>query len=169
MTRLIILTTTLLFASLGLMAQVTLERQVVGTAGSYSVTGDIILSSTVGDTATTTLISGSLILTQGFQQAEVDEVTDIEDLMELVVDYQVYPNPTTDLLQIKFESTEAVELQLSIQDMTGRSIAGTARTLQGQGELTTTYSLAELTQGIYLLTFKDENGEVLISHKIQKL
>src|SRR5690606_26917834 len=52
------------------IAQVTIERQVIGSTGSYQVGTTMSLSSTVGEAVVQTLFSTSKILTQGFQQPE---------------------------------------------------------------------------------------------------
>lgn len=58
--------------ALSASSQITLERQVIGSTGGYHETnsGDIKVSSTVGEAITTTEKTSdeSLILTQGFQQ-----------------------------------------------------------------------------------------------------
>lgn len=52
------------------IAQVTIERQVIGSTGSYQVGTTMSLSSTVGEAVVQSLFSVSRILTQGFQQPE---------------------------------------------------------------------------------------------------
>lgn len=59
-----------LFLSSSFYAQVTIERQVIGSTGSYQVGTTMTLSSTVGEAAVQTLFSVNGILTQGFQQPE---------------------------------------------------------------------------------------------------
>ncbi|MEL7532710.1 MAG: T9SS type A sorting domain-containing protein [Bacteroidota bacterium] len=157
------------FAYLPNFAQVNLERQVMGAVGSYSTAGNVQLSATAGEAASTTLISGSLILTQGFQQDDRNYWADaLEDLLELVVDYEVYPNPTSDILTVKFESEKQVDLSLQISDLTGRQLAGFRQQVEGVGELEARFSMASLAEGMYLLSFVDANGQVLLTHKIQK-
>ncbi|MEL6592285.1 MAG: T9SS type A sorting domain-containing protein [Bacteroidota bacterium] len=153
-----------------LNGQVSLERQVVGTAGNYSSGGNVQLSATVGEAVTETKISGSIVLTQGFQQPDRNfGQTGIEDLMELVVNYEVFPNPTSDRLNVTLESEKPVKLQLRIYDMSGRLLPSYTQRVEGTGKMESQLSIATLAEGIYLLSFLDENGEVLISHKIRKL
>jgi len=61
--------------------QVTIERQVIGSTGGYSVGSSISLSSTVGEAVIQSLFSTSTILTQGFQQPQTNNNS--------VVDYEV--------------------------------------------------------------------------------
>ncbi|MEL6845714.1 MAG: T9SS type A sorting domain-containing protein, partial [Bacteroidota bacterium] len=95
--------------------------------------------------------------------------TGIEDLMQLVVNYEVFPNPTSDRLNVTLESEKPVKLQLRIYDMSGRLLPSYTQRVEGTGKMESQLSIATLAEGIYLLSFLDENGEVLISHKIRKL
>lgn len=49
----------------------TIERQVVGTAGTTFSNGNTTVEFTVGETATTTISNGTITLSQGFQQGSV--------------------------------------------------------------------------------------------------
>ncbi|MCB0402190.1 MAG: gliding motility-associated C-terminal domain-containing protein [Flavobacteriales bacterium] len=52
-------------------AQVTIERQVIGSTGGFSTLGNgSTISSTVGEPMVQTVSAGSIILTQGFQQPQ---------------------------------------------------------------------------------------------------
>jgi len=69
------------------VAQITLERQVIGSTGSFAVGTSVTLSSTVGEVAVQTvqtLFSVNGILTQGFQQPEGgnDSIVDYEMINE---------------------------------------------------------------------------------------
>lgn len=169
MKTIILLLTSCLFVTLSASAQVSLERQVIGSTGNFSTSSTMQLSSTVGEAVTQTLISGTLVLTQGFQQADRNYwQTGTEDLLELVVSYEVFPNPTSDLLTVRLESEKLVQLQLQLFDLSGKKLAGFEKQLSGQGQLESQFSLSSLSEGIYLLTFLDAEGQVLISHKIRK-
>lgn len=61
-----------LLLAFGTQAQVTLDRQVIGSTGSYQVGTTMSLSSTVGESAVQTLFSVNGILTQGFQQPNMN-------------------------------------------------------------------------------------------------
>jgi gliding motility-associated-like protein len=74
----------LLLTTFGANAQVTLERQVIGSTGGYQVGSTMSLSSTVGEPVVQTAFSVSQILTQGFQQPNlnVDELVTYEVINE---------------------------------------------------------------------------------------
>ena len=100
MKRISILISLLTFCLLGTQAQIKLERQVIASTGNYSTSANLRLSSTAGEAASTSLINGSFRLTQGFQQPTTDEITDIDVSEALLVNYQIYPNPTVDRLTV---------------------------------------------------------------------
>ena len=83
------------------------KQQVISTAGGFNVAGDnsISLSWTLGELVITTVQSagGDLILTQGFQQSKL-EVTAVELHPDLGVSVTIYPNPTSEMINIRFTS-----------------------------------------------------------------
>ncbi len=76
-----ITTLLLLFISSLTYGQVTIERQVIGSTGGYSVGATMSLSSTVGEAVVQSLFSTNTILTQGFQQPQATNGS--------IVDYEV--------------------------------------------------------------------------------
>lgn len=61
-----------ILTTFGANAQVVLDRQVIGSTGGYSTGTNITLSSTVGEAVVQTLFSVNKILTQGFQQPNLN-------------------------------------------------------------------------------------------------
>ncbi|MEM7375631.1 MAG: T9SS type A sorting domain-containing protein [Bacteroidota bacterium] len=150
------------------MGQLTIERQVIASYGHQVSSGTIDLSATAGETATATLINGSLVLTQGFQQSNLGMVGIEDELLEQTVDYSIYPNPTSDLLTVELTSDIPVNLEVRLYDLRGRALPDLTKVLQGSGFLTYQFNLSELASGRYLLMIKDRNGKGQISHKIEK-
>lgn len=156
-----------LLLSLGLLsAQVSIERQVIGVTGGYTDTPTLKVSDTVGETAVSTVISGTVILTQGFQQAGENEITDLEEAIEL--SYRLYPNPTSDLLTVEISLEQPIDIQVEIFDLSGRAFPGLHQTLTGFGTSEARLSLAQLPAGIYVLSLKSADGQVLATEQIQK-
>lgn len=102
---------TAMFA-LSLSAQ---KQEVIASAGGYNSAGGISISWTLGETIIPTFSAGGLILTHGFQQQLI--VTTIEENLLELVNVTVYPNPASDVLNIKFEVPldGAVDLYLLTQ------------------------------------------------------
>jgi hypothetical protein len=113
MKRTILVLFTAMFA-LSLSAQ---KQEVIASAGGYNSAGGISISWTLGETIIPTFkaADNSLILTHGFQQQLI--VTTIEENLLELVNVTVYPNPASDVLNIKFEVPldGAVDLYLLTQ------------------------------------------------------
>ncbi len=152
----------------GALQAQSLSRQVIGSLGSYTETADLSLSATAGQPAASTTITGSFTLLEGFQQPEGLVPTGIESPEAVVVTYQLYPNPTEDVLHLRLSSPEWLSLQIRLQDMTGREISALTQTLRGQGALETNLSLAGLPAGSYVLSISDAQGQWVKSHQIRK-
>lgn len=154
--------------SLGLLsAQVSIERQVIGVTGGFADTPTLKISDTVGETAVSTVISGTVILTQGFQQPGENEITDVEKAIEL--SYKMYPNPTSDWLTVKISLDQPMDIQVQIFDLSGRAFPELNQTLSSFGSSEARLSMAHLPVGIYLLSLKNTDGLVLATEQIQKL
>lgn len=153
-----------------LVGQLAIERQVIASYGSFHTAGSLTVSATAGEAATETLnsISGTLVLTQGFQQADMTTTAIEDDRLEQIVNYQIYPNPTHNQLTVDVQTSDAVHLEIAMYDMRGRAIPELTREITGMGDLQQQLSLVSLASGRYLLMIKDLNGKGQISHKIEK-
>jgi len=157
----------LIAVGISCMAQ-SLERQVISTTGNFSTAGNLQLSSTVGELAVETLISGSLTLTQGFQQPDNNGNVGLEDLgIELT--YNIYPNPTADKLFINLESKTALRLSLKIRDMQGRETGIEISELKVTGTTKESLDLSPLASGQYLLQLLDAEHQLQKTFKIVKI
>lgn len=154
--------------SLGVLsAQVSIERQVIGVTGGFADTPNLKVSDTVGETAVSTVISGTVILTQGFQQPGENEITDLEEAIEL--SYRMYPNPTSDLLTVEVSLDQPLDIVVEVFDLSGRAFPEMRQTLNAFGSSKASLSLAHLPTGIYLLSLKSTDGQVLATRQVQKL
>jgi len=74
-----------------------------------------------------------------------------------LTDLAVYPNPTTDLLQITFESKERIETVLEVRNILGQLISVNSLTAQA-GENRLSIDLSNEINGTYLLTISTKDG-----------
>lgn len=155
--------------SLGALQAQSLSRQVIGSMGAYSEAANLSLSATAGQVSFATVIEDSLTLLQGFQQPDGFILASNVALVPLVVDYKIYPNPTTDLLKINMNSNGPLALKVSLADINGRAIPSFNKELHGFGNLQTNLKLGQLPSGIYLIQIRDQNGQLIKSHKVRKL
>lgn len=146
-----------------------LERQVIASAGGFSAANGVSLSFTVGEPVIETAVSGSVILTQGFQQPE-DITTGIATKPEVTVDYTVFPNPTDDKIFVELTSDTEVEVELALFDISGRRIVELdtpTRTINGRAR--EEMDMSQLAPANYILTLSEAGGKVLKSFKVQKI
>jgi hypothetical protein len=126
-------------------------QQVVSTAGSSMSNASGSISYTIGEGVTRTISKGDNTLTQGFHQTTLT-VSMINELKELDFTISVYPNPTTDLVNLIIGKENAVGLWYQVSDLNGKLVA--------QKELITNHVIIPfqyLKSGLYLLTVRDGN------------
>ena len=153
-------------------AQLSVERQVIATAGDTARIGTMLIFYTIGEPMTTTLYSfnGTIILTQGFQQPTKSEALSVEDPSSIHVKYNIFPNPTADILTVELETDKPVELEISLFDMRGRAIGIAVQKLRLIRTESLDIDLRPVADGFYTLMIKDVSSDrVAKSFKIQKV
>lgn len=145
-----------------------LDRQVIGSAGGYETQGGYSLSFTVGEPVVETAITGSLVLTQGFQQPD-DVSVGINDVVKINMDYSIFPNPTVNQLTVQLSADKVVEVSISLHDMLGRELTELNRKVLVDGVTSQQYDLSNLAAANYMLILSDKEGNLLGQFKIQKL
>nr|MBK9651129.1 T9SS type A sorting domain-containing protein [Bacteroidota bacterium] len=113
----------------------TIQRSVIGSAGTTATTGSVSISSTVGETITSKLTSGNGSIKQGFQQGNIliarianEELpattTEVKSAAlqkaETELSLNIFPNPTTDFVNIATETDE--KINLTVIDVQGKII-----------------------------------------------
>ncbi|MEO0895921.1 MAG: T9SS type A sorting domain-containing protein [Bacteroidota bacterium] len=160
--RTIIFTSLFLASLLSLQAQ-SLSRQVIGTAGSDNPQ----LSYTVGETVIQTAVSGSFILTQGFQQPDQLAVNN-EKTIQVSVDYKLYPNPSHDWMVLELSSTKDLDLKIDIVDMAGRLVEKD-QGMKVSGTASQQFDVSNFAAGSYLLRIKTSTGQAVKTLKFERL
>lgn len=142
------------------------KQEVIASAGGYNKSSDntISISWTLGETIVPTYVSqdGSLILTHGFQQKLI--ITSIEENIEVPVTVTVYPNPTSELLNIKFEAPVDKLIQVQIMDGQGRIVINDRIEVS---VIQKTINLEDLSPGVYFMRLV--KGTLINVYKIVKL
>ncbi|MBK9338677.1 MAG: T9SS type A sorting domain-containing protein [Lewinellaceae bacterium] len=100
----------------------TLFNQVVGSTGRFAVLQGRTYSYTVGEVVIPTEASSNRILTQGFHQPEQTRLVSVGDPELTAWDINVFPNPVSDLLTIRFSSEKGAALSATVVDAVGRVI-----------------------------------------------
>lgn len=147
-------------------SQVTKDRDVVGSAGNHSSTTTMEISWTVGETAVTYSENPTLIVSEGFQQADKGSVGLTEETFS--GDISVYPNPVSDELYYEIQADQELELFGGLYDEYGRLIVEIDQFLVNEnykGQL----DLTDIAPGKLVLRFSTESGEFQRMFNILKL
>jgi hypothetical protein len=103
------------------------------------------------DSNYTFLISGARSLKANFSIATGIKQTTINEISK------IYPNPTSDILQVEINSKQVTNLTLNIIDMKG-SLLETKTLTNSKGTFNTSFDVSKLSKGNYMLNLYDEEG-----------
>jgi len=106
-----------------------------------------------------------LTLTQGFQQP-YDIGTSIK---ETGLDWSItaYPNPVSEFLNIRFDLTDPIDLNVEIVDISGRKHLIRELYYVTPGEIVT-FDMSGFVRGVYLVRIYTPDWRVQKTYKIQK-
>ena len=112
----------LLLISFGL-TKVNAQEAVTASGGNASGNGGSI-SYTVGQVNYTNVKSSSGSISQGVQQPfEISVVSGIEEIQNITLSVQAYPNPTTNNLTLKCDELKAKHYRAILFDINGRVLS----------------------------------------------
>jgi hypothetical protein len=143
-----------------------IKQEVIASAGGFNVASDnsISISWTLGETIIPTFTSqdGSLIITHGFQQKLI--ITTIEDNILDPVKVSVFPNPTSEMINIGFDTPTDGEISISLLNTQGKLVkTGKIEPATTQKEI----NMQDLPAGIYYLRLT--KGKLVNVYKVVKL
>ena len=145
-----LLVTTLLLG----LTQVNAQEAVVTSGGNASGTNGNV-SYSVGQTIYTTNLGTNGSVAQGVQQAfEIYTLLGAENF-NINLQLAVYPNPTTNWLQLEVKNTDFTNLSYQLFDLNGKMIYNQKVTAE-----TSTISMEQLPAAIFLLKIVSNNKEV---------
>lgn len=145
----------ILIASSGLLLSAqSLSPAVISIAGGYAKAGNgMSLSWTLGEPVTPTLQSGGVLLTQGFQQPFLGEITSYEAAN---FDYTIntWPNPVQEMINIQTDYDQTLKYYL--YDIRGHLYGSESFLKTGQ------VPVGQLPPGTYLLRLNRQQKAVKI-------
>jgi hypothetical protein len=140
------------FLFLGVFTSTTQAQQSINAAGGNAVGSGGSVSFTVGQIDYLCLEGSGGSVTQGVQQFNevLQNLSDNE--INMNVEMVIYPNPTTDLVNLKIENYDLDNLSYALFDLQGRQIA-TKKITQNETQI----QVNNLASAVYLLTVRDKN------------
>ena len=140
------------------------KQEVIASAGGYNSAGGISISWTLGETIIPTFKApdNSIILTHGFQQQLI--VTTIEENIFELVNVTVYPNPASDILNIRFDEPLDGRVDVYVLNQRGSLVLTDfieATTVEKQ------ISMTEYPAGVYFVRLV--KGKLSNVYKVVKL
>ncbi len=143
------LAVTLLLTAVTANAQI-LSPTVLSTSGAFYSSANNSLSVTIGEmTMVEPFTTSSVILTQGFQQPQ-DENVGIISVSEPDWSIDAYPNPTAGNVTVQVKADNTSDINLSLFDVTGQLVTNYGAIENNTG---TQLNLSELAAGVYVLRF----------------
>ncbi len=138
----------------------TASPELASSAGDSFSNATYQLDWSVGECITATHSAGDYVITQGFHQ-NTYVITSVEDL-RADIEMTVYPNPTSDFISLKIESSKVESMQYTITDLSGKVLAN--------GEILSTLQTLNFTNysaGTYLISIT-QNNQLIKSFQIIK-
>ena len=157
--RRLFLTVGLGIAFLGATAQ-TASLELVSSAGNSFSNTSYQLDWSIGECVSSTHSAGDYVITQGLHQSSY-VVTLVEDL-RADIQMSVYPNPTTDFVSLKVESSKIEGMQYTITDFSGRVLQ-----TENFAEVIEQINFSNYAAGTYFISVV-ENNQLIKSFKIIK-
>ncbi len=146
----------------------TIERQLLSPTGNIIKANTLQVSSTSGETAVNTIATGTIILTQGFQQPLIEDFTGTIDLDKNRAEITIFPNPANSSVNLIMKSINTINPVIEIKDITGKKVLP-ALNIPFSGEIKHTFDFSELPTGTYFLIFKEKKGKKIKAFKIIKI
>lgn len=129
--------------------------------------GNIVTGTVIYNNATVLMggagILGSNLTVLTAARPVVDTGTDVNNTHFELLSMLVYPNPATDLLNVKIEGHKSLEATITIVDVQGRIVyEDKLRSSQSQ------ISTSRFTSGMYLLKYRDGKKEKTVKFNVLK-
>ena len=153
----------LLIATLLLVAFQTQAQEAVATAGGDASGTNGNVSYTVGQVVYTTNTGTTGSVAQGVQQPFEIQTVLGADNFNINLQLAVYPNPTTNWLQLEVRNTDFSNLSYQLFDLNGRMILNEKITAE-----TSSIQMERLPAAIFLLKVVSNNKEVKTFKIIKK-
>lgn len=92
----------------------------------------------------------------------------IENINPLKESILVYPNPTSDYINVKYNLEKPSEISVALSDLNGNQISKTNTDLINQGEYMQSFFVRNLPNGLYFVTVYENNVIVSVQKVVKK-
>jgi hypothetical protein len=145
----------------GFLSAQSVTPEVVASSGAHMESSEAQLSFTVGECITETFSSTNNQLTQGFQQSKYT-VVDISEKSLSDLSISVYPNPSTDYINIDISNEDNKSFNVELYDMSGRIVKSDEISSNNK------INMQDLSSAEYILKVFDSKNNLLKTFKIVK-
>ena len=91
-----------------------------------------------------------------YERDLIDETTNIEDFEAKAFDFRLFPNPTTDIVQIAIEKEDLQNIVVNLLDVNGKKLKSTSIIPQSN---MITIDCSDLPAGTYFVRLQNANGQ----------
>ncbi len=140
-----------------------ISPQVVASSGTHFSGASGQLSWTTGESVVSTVGNGSNIITQGFHQT-VLTVTSLNETSASATEISVFPNPSSDHLNIKLSDHQGAML-IDLYDLNGKLLE--SHNIQAEENLLQ-INMERHAAATYMLSIHSSDGKENNTYKIQK-
>lgn len=153
-----------LFTGVQGMSQ-TLDRQILGSYGGQGdQTDGKLLMQNIGEPVVATGINGAFVLNQGFEQPYCLTKNTLGFIRyEIINNITVYPNPGSDWLKMRINSSQNVKISIAMFDYNGKCVFEKPLSLEANRTTETTFETEVLAKSTYVIRFLSDDGRMLHS------
>jgi hypothetical protein len=158
-----------MLAGLPVVSAQSITPKVINATGGSGTIGTNTFEWSVGEVMVATLTGSSVIVTQGVLQPNNGSAAITDQVLTSRLD--VFPNPTSSVVNIQFNAPSSGRLSYRLMDVTGRMILENVANVK-PGSTTQQIDIKALASANYMLNvfFKPEGAaEQTTTYKIQKL
>lgn len=142
---------------------------VVSTKGECFNNASSSITWTIGQIASKSCFSVDNILTQGFQQPYYYDPSDIPEQKSSTTEFQIYPNPTNDFVNVIYFTEIKTKLNIEVRDLLGNIVKPDTEVMSGPLEEKLVIKMRDLPSGVYLIKIFAMNASFVKTYKIIKI
>ena len=150
----------------GTAQDATLFNQVIGSTGHVAVQQGRTYAYTVGEVVIVTVGSDNRTLTQGFHQPEHTRIVSVGDPDFADWDINVFPNPVSEALTIRYSADKGSTLTATVVDLVGKVVLHNQPLSVPDGS---TLDCHNWQPGVYFLILQDPVGRESSTVRIIRL